>query len=235
MHKHLHLQQWILLLFLLSSTFSLSAQSPKDWPNLKRYQVENKLVMAMEKNEGRVVFMGNSITEGWKQARPAFFEENPYVNRGISGQTTPQMLVRFRADVIDLKPEAVVILAGTNDIAGNTGPSSLGMILDNLKGMAELAEKNGIKVILCSVMPVYDYPWSPGLSPNKKIPALNRMIELYAKENGYEYLDYFAEMEDGKAGMKEELTYDGVHLTEDGYAFIEPMVQRAIANVLEKK
>ena len=128
--------------------------------------------------------MGNSITEVWANMRPDFFKNNSFVGRGISGQTTPQMLVRFRQDVIDLKPEAVVILAGTNDIAGNTGPMTLEMILGNIQSMAELAHANGIKVILCSVLPAYDYPWRPGLKPNVKIPALNEMIKAYAKEKG---------------------------------------------------
>ncbi len=204
----------------------------QDWPNLERYQSDN---MKVKKSivDDRVVFMGNSITEGWIQTRPSFFEENPYINRGIGGQTTPQMLIRFRQDVIDLYPEVVVILAGTNDIAGNTGPSTLEMILDNLKGMAEIAEANGIKVVLCSVMPAFDYPWKPGMEPNIKIPALNEMIKQYCIERDYTYLDYFSAMDDGKAGTREELTYDGVHLTEDGYKFIEPMVQEAIERAKE--
>jgi len=225
--KHLAIS---LFLFL---TFNIQSQDPEDWANLKKYYEDNVEVMAEESNEGRVVFMGNSITEGWIAARPNFFKDNPYINRGIGGQTTPQMLIRFRMDVVDLNPEVVVILAGTNDIAGNTGPSSLNMIMDNLQGMAEIADANGIKVILCSVMPVFDYPWSPGLNPNTKIPALNELIKAYANEKNFIYLDYFAAMEDGKAGMREELTYDGVHLTEDGYAFIEPMVQMAIAYALK--
>jgi len=225
-----HLTIFFLLLFALN----LQSQDPEDWANLKKYYEANQMVMADENNDGRVVFMGNSITEGWIGARPEFFKNNPYINRGISGQTTPQMLIRFRMDVVDLNPEVVVILAGTNDIAGNTGPSSLGMIMDNLQGMAEIADANKIKVVLCSVMPVYDYPWSPGLNPNIKIPALNKLIEAYANEKGFVYLDYFAAMEDGKAGMREELTYDGVHLTEGGYEYIEPMVQKAIAEALKK-
>ena len=130
--------------------------------------------------------------------QPEFFEGKPYVNRGISGQTTPQMLVRFRQDVIDLKPKVVVILAGTNDIAGNTGPSTLQMIADNIMSMAELAEANGIKVVLCSVLPAYDYPWRKGLMPNEKIPALNTMIKSYVNSKGLVYLDYFSAMTDGK-------------------------------------
>ena len=224
----------ITILLLSISPINLLAQDPEDWANLKRYYEENLVVMADKNTEGRVVFMGNSITEGWKSTSPDFFADNPYINRGIGGQTTPQMLIRFRMDVVELNPEVVVILAGTNDIAGNTGPSSHGMIMDNLQGMAEIAHANGIKVILCSVMPAYDYPWKPGLEPNLKIPILNEMIQAYANEKGFIYLDYFSAMDDGKAGLKEELTYDGVHLTEAGYSLIEPMVQAAIEQALQK-
>ena len=128
--------------------------------------------------------MGNSITEGWSNHEPTFFKNPAYINRGISGQTTPQMLIRFRPDVVDLKPKVVVILAGTNDIAGNTGPSTLKMIADNIQSMAEIAEANGIKVVLASVLPAYDYPWKPGLGPDKKIVRLNKMIKAYAKKAG---------------------------------------------------
>lgn len=206
---------------------SLSLLFSQEWQNLARYEKENAIDMKTP-SEGRVVFMGNSITEGWKEARPSFFEENPYINRGIGGQTTPQMLLRFRQDVIALNPEIVVILAGTNDIAGNTGVSTLEMMMDNIKGMAELASYHNIEPILCSVMPAFDYPWKPGMEPNIKIPKLNEMIKAYCEEKGFIYLDYFAAMDDGNNGTREELTYDGVHLTEDGYKFIEPMVQIAI-------
>ena len=206
---------------------SLSLLFGQEWQNLEKYQEENEKVMKSA-DRYRVVFMGNSITEGWKQTRPEFFEENKYINRGIGGQTTPQMLLRFRQDVIDLNAKVVVILAGTNDIAGNTGESTLEQIMDNLKGMAELASYHNIEPILCSVMPAFDYPWKPGMEPNVKIPKLNEMIKAYCEEKGFIYLDYFAAMDDGKAGLREELTYDGVHLTEEGYKFIEPMVQIAI-------
>ena len=155
--------------FLITS-FKVDAQ---DWANLKRYQAENAELKTPEKHENRVVFMGNSITQGWVETRPEFFKNNAYIGRGISGQTTPQMLVRFRQDVIALQPKAVVILAGTNDIAGNTGPSTLEMIIDNLASMAEVARANNIKVILCSVLPAYDYPWKKGMEPHIKIPTLH--------------------------------------------------------------
>lgn len=160
-----------------------SAQEP-DWPNLKQFQEKNAKVGLPAEGEDRVVFMGNSITIGWSQARPEFFKSKPYINRGISGQTTPQMLIRFRQDVVALQPKVVVILAGTNDIAGNTGPSTIEMIADNIKSMAEIAHANNIKVILSSTLPAYDYPWKPGLEPAEKIVSLNKMIQSYCQVRG---------------------------------------------------
>jgi len=162
--RKLKLTLAIILLSVLTAQFSFA----QDWPNLQRFRAENANQVLPTPNEKRVVFMGNSITEGWVNIHPQFFAGKFYLNRGISGQTTPQMLLRFRADVIKLKPKVVVILAGTNDIAGNTGPSTLEMIEDNIISMAQLAKANDIKVILCSVLPVYDYPWKPGLEPAGK-------------------------------------------------------------------
>lgn len=178
--------------------------------------------------------MGNSITEGWIKTHPDFFSKNSYINRGISGQTTPQMLVRFRPDVINLKPEIVVILAGTNDIAGNTDPLTLEMIMDNLVSMAELAKANNIKVVLSSVLPVFDYPWKPGLEPAMKIVRLNEMIKKYANDNGLVYLDYFNSMADDRNGLKKELGDDGVHPNDAGYKIMEPLVETAIKKALSK-
>lgn len=206
----------------------------QDWANLERFSEENAQLGPPSPGEKRIVFMGNSITEGWSQHSPSFFEGKTYINRGISGQTTPQMLIRFRPDVIDLEPEVVVILAGTNDIAGNTGPSSLEMIMDNLKSMAELARANDIKVILCSVLPAYDYPWRPGLSPDIKIPALNEMIKAYARQNDFIYLDCFSSMVDERNGLKDAYTYDGVHPNEAGYKIMAPLVEKSIRKALEK-
>ncbi|MDO9154390.1 MAG: SGNH/GDSL hydrolase family protein [Paludibacter sp.] len=217
--------------FLLSS-LQLIAQ---DWANLKRYQSENFTLTTPLKNENRVVFMGNSITQGWKEIRPDFFTNNSYICRGISGQTTPQMLVRFRQDVIALQPKVVVILAGTNDIAGNTGFSPLEMIMDNLSSMAELAAANKIKVVLCSVLPAFDYPWKKGMEPNIKIPKLNEMIKVYTAKKGFVYLDYFAAMNDGNNGLIEEYTTDGVHCTAKGYEFMESLVQPAILKALKNR
>lgn len=223
--------------FLLLSLISLiSLQiNAQDWANLKRYQDENAALPALAKNENRVVFMGNSITQGWKETRPDFFSKNPYICRGISGQTTPQMLIRFRQDVIALQPKVVVILAGTNDIAGNTGPSTLEMIEDNLASMAELANANGIRVVLSSVMPVFDYPWKKGLEPAEKIVTLNAWIKKYCEKKGFTYLDYFTPMADERHGMKAELSYDGVHANVEGYKVMEPLAQEAIKQALKQK
>ncbi|MDR3651657.1 MAG: SGNH/GDSL hydrolase family protein [Paludibacter sp.] len=229
-------QNLIIKSLIISAMFftglTLNAQ---DWPNLDRFRAENGLIGAPSRGEKRVVFMGNSITQGWKEVHPKFFTEHPYINRGISGQTSPQMLIRFRQDVINLQPKVVVILAGTNDIAGNTGPSTLEMIEDNLSSMAELANANGIRVVLSSVMPVYDYPWKKGLNPAEKIVTLNVWIKKYCDEKGFTYLDYFTPMADEKHGMKEELTYDGVHPNETGYNLMEPLVQEAIKMALKTK
>lgn len=220
----------IVLFFGLSFSMELSAQ---DWGGLEKYKANNMDLQSQFEDGPKVVFMGNSITEVWVNMRPDFFKNNSFVGRGISGQTTPQMLVRFRQDVIDLKPEAVVILAGTNDIAGNTGPMTLKMILGNIQSMAELAHTNGIKVILCSVLPAFDYPWRPGLEPNVKIPALNEMIKAYAKEKGFFYLDYFSEMADERNGLPKKYAEDEVHPTLEGYKVMEVLVQKAIDKVLK--
>jgi len=210
----------------------LLSANAQDWANLKRYQNENTALTAPDNKEDRVVFMGNSITQGWVEMHPEFFKQNPYIGRGISGQTTPQMLIRFRQDVIALHPKVVVILAGTNDIAGNTGPSTLEMIIDNLSSMAELANDNGIRVVLCSVLPAYDYPWKRGMEPNIKIPKLNALIKAYCEKKGFIYLDYFTPMADERNGMKAELTVDGVHCTLQGYKVMEQLVQVAIKQAL---
>ena len=206
-----------------------------DWANLQRYREANAKLSPPVNNENRVVFLGNSITEGWARYFATMFPGKPYIGRGIGGQTTPQMLVRFRQDVIDLKPKAVVILAGTNDIAGNTGPSTIEMIEDNLASMAELAKANGIRVVLSSVLPVYDYPWKPGLQPAPKIIALNQWMKDYARTHGAVYLDYHSAMADARGGMRSELASDGVHPTEAGYRIMAPLAEQAIAEALRVK
>ena len=201
----------------------------QDWANLGRYRSANQS-LDIPAPAGRVVFMGDSITEGWDVAES--FPGRPYVNRGISGQTTPQMLVRFRADVIDLEPEVVVILAGTNDVAENTGPTTLVEIAGNIASMAELALVNGITPIIASVLPASEYPWSPGHMPDIKIPALNAMLKAYAEVRGVVYLDYFASMTDGENGLQAALTTDGVHLTAAGYQAMTRQADAALTNVL---
>ena len=174
--------------------------------------------------------MGDSITEGWKIEES--FPGKPYINRGISGQTTPQMLVRFRQDVVALKPNVVVILAGINDIAGNTGPETLEQIEDNLASMAELATANHIRVVMCSVLPAYDFPWQPGMTPAPKVVALNAWIKSRAAEKGYEYVDYYLAMKDERGGLPASLSKDGVHPLPAGYAIMAPLVEAGIEKAL---
>jgi len=206
-----------------------------DWPNLARYREANAQLAPPARNENRVVFLGNSITEGWTQYFPMQFAGKPYINRGIIGQTTPQMVLRFRQDVIALKPKVVVILAGINDIAGNTGPSTLEMIEDNLASMTELAQTNGIRVVLSSVLPAADFPWRPGMDPAPKVIALNKWIKDYAARRGAVYLDYHSAMSDDKGGMRAGLASDGVHPTEAGYQVMAPLVEAAIKKALRKR
>lgn len=206
-----------------------------DWADLKRFEGDNKNLKQPAANEKRVVFMGNSITEGWIKIDQAFFSGKPYIDRGISGQTTPQMLVRFRQDVIDLKPAAVVILAGINDIAQNTGPITLENTFGNIVSMAELAKANQIKVVLSSVLPAYDFPWRPGMQPAEKVVTLNAMIKEYANKNGIVYLDYYSAMVDQRKGLKASLSEDGVHPNFAGYKIMEPLAEKAIAEALKGK
>lgn len=200
----------------------------QDWPNLQKYREANKKI----ETAPIAVFMGNSITEGWANMHPDFFSSNNFLGRGISGQTTPQMLIRFQQDVVDLKPKVVVILAGTNDIAGNTGFSTVKMITDNMKSMAEIADANNIKVILSSVLPAYDYPWRTGLEPAPKIMEVNNWLEDFAKKHGYVYLDYFSAMKDDRNGLPKEYSHDGVHPTSEGYDIMEPLAKKAIEKAL---
>jgi lysophospholipase L1-like esterase len=220
----------VILVFYLA-TGELIAQ---DWAQLGEFSSANKELMKSMPQEDRVVFFGNSITIGWLNTMPSFFKGKAYVNRGIGGQTTPQMLVRFRHDVIDLKPRVVVILAGTNDIAGNTGPISLEEILGNLISMTELARANDIAVVLSSVLPASDYPWRPGLKPDVKIPALNAMIRNYAEEKDVIYLDYYSAMVNEQHGLDPELAYDGVHPTKEGYEVMAPLAEKAIERAMRQ-
>ncbi len=201
-------------------------QLKEDFPWLAKFAEANKALPAPAAGENRVVFMGDSITEGWHIDQS--FPGKPYVNRGISGQTTPQMVLRFHQDVIALKPKAVVILAGTNDIAGNTGLETNEQIEDYLADMAELARANGIKVIFTSILPVFDYPWTPGLKPAPRILAINAWMKKYAAEHYDIYVDYHSAMKDERNGLPSTLADDGVHPNPAGYAIMVPLVQAAI-------
>lgn len=203
-----------------------------DWASLERYRAENAALGAPRPREPRVVFMGNSITEGFARHFAELFPGKPYVGRGISGQTTPQMLVRFRQDVIALQPTVVVILAGTNDIAGNTGPATLEMIQDNITSMVELARASGIRVVLCSVLPAYRYPWKPDLQPAPRIVALNRWIRSYAEQHAIPYVDYHSAMADERQGLARAYSADGVHPDESGFRVMAPLAEQGIAEAL---
>lgn len=201
----------------------------QDWPYLNKYKKENAVLDTTQTGENRIVFMGDSITEFWSNVHPEFFHEKSYINRGISGQTSPQMLLRFKADVIDLKPAVVVILAGGNDIAGNTGPSTLEMIQNNIFSMVELAQTHKIKVILCSVLPANYFYWKPKEKPADTIVALNKSVESYAKANDIPYVDYYSAMVDDQKGLPLVYSNDGVHPNKAGYQLMEPIVERIIA------
>jgi lysophospholipase L1-like esterase len=204
-----------------------------DWPWLGRFKDADLALAPPARDENRVVFMGDSITQLWKiEGADGYFPGKPYINRGISGQTTPQMVLRFHQDVIALKPKVVVILGGINDIAGNTGPETLEQIEDNLTAMTELAKENHIRVVLCSVMPAFDFPWRPGVTPAPKVLALNRWIEGYAGEHHYVYVDYHTAMKDERDGLPPNLSKDGVHPTAAGYTIMAPLVEAGIKKAL---
>jgi lysophospholipase L1-like esterase len=226
---------WYTAALAILATTASAQTNASDFAGLARYAQADSQLPPAAPGEQRVVFMGNSITDSWAKYFPAMFPGKPYIGRGISGQTTPQMLLRFRQDVIELHPSVVVILAGTNDIAGNTGPSTLEMIEGNLASMADLARANGIRVVLSSVLPVYDYPWKRGLEPAPTIVALNRWIRDYAERTGGVYLDYWSAMSDERQGMKAALTIDGVHPNEAGYAVMAPLAEAAIAEALSPR
>jgi len=215
----------------------------KDWPQLGRYREANEKLPPPAKDEERVVFLGDSITDGWSSSwAGGFFPGKPYVNRGIGGQTTPQMILRFRPDVIALQPRVAVILAGTNDIAGNTGPMTLEETEGNLATMAELAQVHGIRVVLSSVTPVSDITTPEGRKllqtekrPPEKILALNEWIKKYAAEHGAVYLDYFSAMADEKGFLQSELTNDGLHPNAKGYQVMNPLAEKAVQAALARK
>lgn len=217
---------------LFSMPLDAQPNSAIEFANLGRYRTLNAELEAPRPGEQRVVFMGNSITEAWAGYFAAQFPGKPYVGRGISGQTTAQMLLRFRQDVVALQPAAVVILAGTNDIAGNTGPVTLPMIQNNLAAMTELAQANGIRVVLCAVLPVFDYPWKPGLEPAPKIVALNAWLREYAARRGAVFVDVHTPMADARQGLRAEYGSDGVHPNEAGYRVMAPLVEAGIRTAL---
>ena len=214
-----------------------AAQTPPDRDGLLRYAAANQALPAPRAGRPRVVLLGNSITDGWPQADSAFFAGSRYelVGRGIGGQTSPQMLVRFRQDVLDLHPAAVAILAGINDIAENTGPYDPQATFNNVQSMTELAQAHGIRVILCSVLPAYDFPWRKGLEPAPKVLALNQLLKAYAARQHATYLDYHAAMTDGRQGLPPALAKDEVHPTLAGYRIMEPLLEQAVAVALRKK
>ena len=227
----------IALLLPLACSQKINSQDWNEFANTSRYDKANLELKLHTTAHNRVVFMGNSITEDWLKIRPEFFDNKDYINRGISGQTTPQMLLRFREDVINLNPSVVIILAGTNDIAGNSGYISLESIIDNIKSMAEIANANGIKVIISSILPAIDYPWKPGLDPASKIIIINKALKAFSEENNFIYLDYYAAMVDDKGGLKvPEYTTanDLVHPNKNGYLVMEKLAEIAIKKALAK-
>ena len=208
------------------------AQPGQDWANFRRYQADNETVKALPQSKRKVVFMGNSITENWVKRHGEFFTQNGYVGRGISGQTTYQMVLRFYEDVVDLHPQAVVINGGTNDIAINNHPYVQERTFRNITIMAQIARQNGIKVILTSVTPCDHYTWRPQVTDVvQKISSLNARIKAYARKNKFQYVDYFTAMADEKGAMRDGLSDEGCHPTVAGYAIMEPLVQAAIKNV----
>ena len=202
----------------------LAAQLPaQDWADLDRYRAANAALEAAD--DQRIVFMGNSITESWAADTAGIFHRRAHlIGRGISGQTTPQMLIRFRPDVLDLRPKAVVILAGINDIAHNTGPMTLEETAGNIFSMAELATANDIEVYLCSVLPAHDFPWRPGMEPALKVVALNSLLRAYAERHGHTYVDFFTPMADDRPGLPARYAYDEVHPTPAGYRLMESIL-----------
>ncbi|MCL2660306.1 MAG: SGNH/GDSL hydrolase family protein [Acidobacteriaceae bacterium] len=203
-----------------------------DWAQLDRYRAENAVLAAPAVGERRVVFFGDSITDAWGRTVGEFFPGKPYINRGISGQTTPQMLVRFQQDVVHLKPAVVVILAGTNDIAGNTGPSTPEMTADNFESMIAIAKANGIRVVLASILPAAAYPWQPAMHPAETIRSLNARLRAISTRENLVYLDYYSAMANAQGGLDPELAKDGVHPTAKGYAIMAPLAEKAIAEAL---
>ena len=210
-------------IIILFSTMSKA----QDFANFGRYQKQNQEVLSLNIAPNSVL-MGDSITEGWFATDPGFFTKNNFVGRGIGGQVTSQMLLRFREDVIKLKPKRVIILAGTNDIAENQGPISLDKVFGNIVSMAELAKANNIKVVLCSVLPAYDFPWRKDMKPAEKVIALNKMIKDYAQKNNITYVDYHNALKNEKNGLPKEIAEDGMHPNKSGYEKMEAILMKTL-------
>jgi lysophospholipase L1-like esterase len=204
-------------------------QRARDWANLCRYRAENA---ALRAGSVRVVFLGDSITEFWRPADRGFFGSG-IVNRGISGQTSPQMLLRFYADVIELHPKAVHILSGTNDLAGNTGPTSVQDFKNNIMAMTDIAISRGVKVILGSIPPCGSFPWAPQLMPARRIIELNSWLKRYAAERKLIYVDYHTALATADGSLRADLSHDGVHPHRGGYAIMKPLAEQAIAQALK--
>lgn len=204
-----------------------------DWPQLGYYSAANAALLPMDAGEDRVVFYGASVAEFWGKNGSVFFPGKPYINRGIGGQTSAQMVVRFRQDVIDLHPAAVVIMEGTNDVSGNTMTPQ--MSENNWQSMAELAKANGIRVIFTSITPSTDFPWHRGLHPAGKIRMLNAWLKEYCASHSLIYVDFYSSLVNADGGMKAELTVDGVHATPKGYTVMTPLVQAGIDQALSEK
>lgn len=223
------------ILIALCSLLTANIASAQDWPNLNRYRDANTQLQAQGSSDNRVVYMGDSITDFWIKNDSTFFSQNNYVDRGISGQTTGQMLLRFRQDVIALKPKAVVILAGINDIAQNNGPETMDDIFGNLVSMVQLAKANKIKVVISSVLPAAAFPWRPAINPVPQVSELNTLLKNYAEQNSIVYLDYYTAMVDSKSGLPAELSKDGVHPNLAGYKIMEPLAEQAVKKALKHK
>ncbi len=221
-------------LMLLSVVVNVKTINAQDWANLNKYKKQNTEVKDPESGEKRVIYMGDSITDFWINYDSIFFARNAFYDRGISGQTTGQMLLRFRQDVISLKPKIVVILAGINDIAENNGPAKLEDIFGNIVSMVQLAKANHIKVVLSSLLPAASLSWRPQINPVQKVRELNSMIKDYADKNDIIYLDYFSAMVDNKNGLKAELGNDDVHPNLAGYKVMELLAKQAIVKALEE-
>lgn len=220
----------LIFLFCVSGIACAAAQDKGDWANYGRYAEANA---ALEKKPD-VVFMGNSITQGWAEQHPSFFADNNYVGRGISGQVTAQMLARFQSDVVNLAPKVVVILAGTNDIAENNGYVSLEHIFENIVSMCQIARNNGIRPMICSVLPAAGYPWRPEIKDvAETIKSLNRLLEVWAAANDCAYVDMWSEMADENGGLPTELAYDGIHPTSKGYDEMERIIAPGLKEILK--